>query len=233
MDSVVRVTGLSKSYGHGHAKTTVLHGVDLEVGRGELVVVLGPSGTGKTSLLNILGLLDRPTEGHVDLFGQRTGTMTDDERSALRNQRIGYVFQFDSILPEFTVLENVMMPALIRRGASKLAREGAAEQARAILARFGMDALKDRWPQALSGGEKQRVAIARALMNGPELILADEPTGNLDSRNAERVFADMRQVSGDMGVAVVLVTHNEHAATFATRAYHLADGRLADVRRAV
>lgn len=223
---ILNAEGLSKTYKQGRTSVTVLDGVDLRVDKGELIVILGPSGTGKTSLLNLLGLLDRPTAGSLELFGHKAAALTDDARAALRNRRIGFVFQFDSILPEFTVLENVMMPKLISMGASKMARHTAGGRASEILARFDMDPLADRFPQALSGGEKQRVALARALMNDPDLLLADEPTGNLDARNAERVFGDLRRISGDLGVAVVLVTHNEHAAAFATRAYQLAEGRL-------
>jgi len=224
---VVKAEGLKKSYPQGGGVLTVLDGIDLEVSDGQLIAVLGPSGSGKTTLLNLLGLLDRPTGGRLELFGQQTSSLSEDGRAALRNRRVGFVFQFDSLLVEFTVLENVALPFLIREGASVAARREAFERARALLARLGLEAAASRSPRGLSGGEKQRAAIARALINSPELILADEPTGNLDSLNAERVFEDLARIAREMGVAVVLVTHNERACAFATRVFHLSNGRLA------
>jgi lipoprotein-releasing system ATP-binding protein len=221
---VLRTRGLKKSYEQAGGPLEVLRGVDLEVRPGEFLAVLGPSGTGKSTLLNILGLLDRPSAGSLEIAGKDASSLSEDERALTRNMRIGFVLQFDSLLPEFSVLENVLMPARI---AGRTAN-GVTEKALDLLELLGISSLAERLPAGLSGGEKQRAAIARALINEPAVVLADEPTGNLDRPNAELVFGKMKQLTDSLPVAVVMVTHNEHAADFASRPIYLRDGRIAD-----
>ena len=217
-----------KSYGHGPAATPVLRGVDLSVHPGEFVAILGPSGSGKSTLLNILGLMDRPDSGTLSLAGSNVGALGDDERSLLRNERLGFVFQFDSLLPEFTVLENVRMPLLIAeaRGLSKTSDPTSDSRALELLESLGVASLQGRFPSQTSGGERQRVAIARALANSPAVILADEPTGNLDAENGAKVFADLRRAAREKNTAVVLVTHDEPSARSADRVLRMDRGHL-------
>ncbi|MFH1725664.1 MAG: ABC transporter ATP-binding protein [Elusimicrobiota bacterium] len=227
---VIEARGVSKSYLQGTQSLEVLQGVDLTVHAGEFVAILGPSGSGKSTLLNLLGLMDRPSAGEILLAGQATFRLDERRRSEQRNRRLGFIFQFDSLLPEFTVLENVTMPARIRpehRGGGLAPVES---RARELLGALGIAELSGRFPSQISGGERQRTAIARALVNRPAVLLADEPTGNLDRRNAELVFNRLKELAGDLGVGVVLVTHNEHAAEFATRPIHLVDGRIAEAQ---
>ncbi|HAH05578.1 MAG TPA: hypothetical protein DCM05_03485 [Elusimicrobia bacterium] len=219
---VVEARGLGKSYPQAGLPVDVLRGLDLAVRPGEVVAVLGPSGSGKSTLLNLLGLMDEPSAGEVLLYGRPTVGMPTEERALLRGRSVGFVFQFDSLLPEFTALENVMMPARI--ASSDLS--AAEADARELLALLDILPLAERFPQTLSGGERQRTAIARALLNKPGVLLADEPTGNLDRRNGEAVFSKMRDLAGTLGVAVLLATHNEYASRFATRMVHLSDGRI-------
>ncbi|MDE2489260.1 MAG: ABC transporter ATP-binding protein [Elusimicrobia bacterium] len=227
-EPAILARGVRKSYGTGPAAVPVLRAVDLTVEAGEFVAVLGPSGSGKSTLLNLLGLMDRPDEGELKLGGADVARLSDDERARLRNERLGFVFQFDSLLPEFTILENVTMPARIAR-ARKLtdAPLSAAEsRARELLDSLGIGALAARFPAQTSGGERQRAAIARALSNAPAVVLADEPTGNLDRANGAKVFADMRRVARERGTAVVLVTHDETESRTADRVLRMDDGVL-------
>ncbi|MBI4347734.1 MAG: ABC transporter ATP-binding protein [Elusimicrobia bacterium] len=223
-DAILEVQGVTKSYRQGPIETPVLRGIDFAVSPGEIIAVLGPSGSGKSTLLNILGLMDAPTAGTVRVGGRRAHDLDPEERAHVRNEKLGFVFQFDSLLPEFTVLENVTMPGRIRAGTSSAGELEA--RARASLESLGIAKLAGRFPQQLSGGERQRAAIARALLNSPSAILADEPTGNLDRSNGELVFSSLREQAESSGVAVVLVTHNEEAARFASRTVHILDGRL-------
>lgn len=227
-EAAILAQGVSKSYGAGPTAVPVLRGVDLRVNAGEFVAVLGPSGSGKSTLLNLLGLMDRPDQGTLSLCGAAVPALSDDERARLRNERLGFVFQFDSLLPEFTLLENVMMPARIARARGLTAEPLAKAEVRAteLLASLGIGALRDRFPAQTSGGERQRAAIARALANAPAVILADEPTGNLDAANGAKVFSDLRRVARERGAAVVLVTHDEPAAKSADRVLRMDDGRL-------
>jgi lipoprotein-releasing system ATP-binding protein len=227
MASALSARGVVKSYGAGPAAVQVLRGVDLELAAGEFVAVLGPSGSGKSTLLNLFGLMDRPDAGALDVVGRPAAQLDEDARGRLRNEKIGFVFQFDSLLPEFTLLENVLMPARIAaaRGAAE-PETRALMRAESLLDNLGILKLKDRFPAQTSGGERQRAAVARALMNRPALILADEPTGNLDAENGARVFADFKRVCRDEGAAVVVVTHDEPKATAADRVLRMADGAL-------
>jgi lipoprotein-releasing system ATP-binding protein len=227
-EPAIRARGLRKSYGSGPAAVEVLRGVDMKVSAGEFVAVLGPSGSGKSTLLNLLGLMDRPDGGELSLGGTDAAGLRDDERALLRNKRLGFVFQFDSLLPEFTILENVMMPELIASAAGLIDKSRAKIEQRAgdLLASLGIAKLADRFPAQTSGGERQRAAIARALVRSPAVILADEPTGNLDRENGSRVFADFKQLARERSAAVILVTHDEGQARTADRILRMDDGLL-------
>lgn len=202
----------------------VLKGVDLSIEPGEFVSLVGPSGAGKSTLLHILGGLDTPTQGQVLLDSEDIYQMTDQRRSLVRNTKIGFVFQFYHLLPEFNALENVILPSLIKQGCSgkkDLERKGFA-----LLQKVGMDKRALHKPKQLSGGEQQRLAIARALINDPKIIFCDEPTGNLDSKAGENIMALLLQLNHDHGQAVVMVTHDDHLARQAKRSVHMQDGKL-------
>ena len=216
-DIVLEARGVVKTYGIGAAASRVLRGLDLSVRAGEFTVVLGPSGSGKSTLLNVLGLMDKPDGGEILFSGRKTSGLPETERARLRNQKIGFVFQFDSLLPEFTILENVTMPTRIAGGDSEA-------RALKLLEGFGLAGLCQRFPYQVSGGERQRAALCRALINRPAVLLADEPTGNLDKANGEMVFTDLKALAAGQDAAVVMVTHNESAANFATRVLHMQDG---------
>jgi lipoprotein-releasing system ATP-binding protein len=225
-EPILEARGVRKVYEQGQVRTTVLHGVDFALAPGELIAVLGPSGSGKSTLLNILGLMDEATEGEVLVNGRPAGKLSEEERCRLRNERLGFVFQFDSLLPEFTVLENVSFPGRIAIARTGGHLEEIEASAMRHLERLGLGKHAQKFPQQLSGGERQRAAIARALLNSPSALLADEPTGNLDRQNGELVFSTLREQAESLGVAVMLVTHNEEAARFASRTVHLLDGRI-------
>ncbi|PCI40631.1 MAG: hypothetical protein COB53_00465 [Elusimicrobia bacterium] len=223
---ILTVSGLKKSYEQADKPLEVLRGVDLEVHPGDYIAILGPSGTGKSTLLNIMGLLDRPSAGTLTIAGQNAASLSENSRAQVRNNKIGFVLQFDSLLAEFSVLENVLMPARIGGRALEPLKEKAFD----LLKILGIESLAERLPTGLSGGEKQRATIARALINDPVVLLADEPTGNLDRPNAELVFGKMKELTDTLPVAVVMVTHNEHAADYASRPVHLRDGRITDLK---
>ncbi|MEK7382379.1 MAG: ABC transporter ATP-binding protein, partial [Elusimicrobiota bacterium] len=227
-EPAVLARGMRKTYGRGPASVQVLRGVDMRVEPGEFVAVLGPSGSGKSTLLNMLGLMDRPDEGELSLCGKRAADLGEDARAFFRNEKMGFIFQFDSLLPEFTILENVLMPARITRAQGLTTQPLAQAVVRAgrLLDSLGIGALGGRFPSQTSGGERQRAAIARALVNAPALVLADEPTGNLDRENGERVFADFKRLTREHGTAVILVTHDEPAAKAADRVLRMNDGVL-------
>jgi len=220
--------GLAKGYRKGKNEVPVLHGVDLEVERGELVAVVGSSGSGKSTLLHVLGLLDIPDKGAVYLDGRRIDNGPDRRRDALRNRTFGFIFQFYHLLPELTALENVMLPRMIRHGLLSylpIRREVRAE-ATALLERVGLSHRLDHRPSELSGGEMQRTAIARALAGGPEILLADEPTGNLDSTTGQGVLELLRDLNRERGLTMMMVTHDLGIAQQADRIVRLVEGRV-------
>ncbi len=201
---LIEVLDLHKSYGDGDSRIEILRGVSLTVRPGEMTAVVGASGSGKTTLLQVLGTLDLPSAGQVLFEGRDLGTLTDEELSRLRNERIGFIFQLHHLLPEFTALENVLMPGLI----AGRPRRQLHEAARGLLDRVGLTQRYQHRPGELSGGERQRVALARALVMEPSLLLADEPTGNLDYASGQQVFALLQELSSSLGLATVMVTHN-------------------------
>lgn len=217
LDPLVQVRNLTKSYPAARGTLLVLDDVNFAVRRGEIVAVVGESGSGKSTLLHLLGALDRPDAGEVRFEGQNIFGRQDEELSLFRNQRIGFVFQFHHLLPEFTALENVAMPAMIRQQPLRQVRDRAME----LLSVLGVVDRFDHRPHALSGGEQQRVAIARALMNGPDLVLADEPTGNLDSDTAHRLQEEIVRLSLELGQTFVLATHSTSLANRAGRVLRL------------
>lgn len=217
---MIQVHGITKSFG----SLQVLRGIDLQVNRGEVVAIVGPSGAGKTTLLQIMGTLDRPDEGEVIIDGQNVSHLSATKLAHFRNKNIGFVFQFHQLLPEFTALENVMIPALINGKSKKEARLRALE----LLDFMGLTERADHKPNQLSGGEKQRVAVARALTNHPAVVFADEPSGSLDTHNKEelhRLFFDLRD---RMGQTFVIVTHDETLANQTDRTIHMLDGNIID-----
>ena len=221
-DVVLRADKVAKTYQEGKLRTEVLRDVSLAVSRGETVAIVGASGTGKSTLLHILGGLDAPSAGEVEVEGQTMSRLSDRARGNLRNKSLGFVYQFHHLLPEFTALENVCMPLLIRGTAIGAAREAA----RGLLDRVGLAARLEHKPGELSGGERQRCAVARALVTRPACVLGDEPTGNLDEKNAAQVYELMLELNREIGTALILVTHDPRLAARAGRTLELSGGML-------
>jgi lipoprotein-releasing system ATP-binding protein len=215
---MIRATGITKKYG----ELQVLRGVDVEIGKGEVVSIVGASGAGKSTLLHIIGTLDRPDSGRLEFENQVISNMNARQLANFRNKHIGFIFQFHNLLPEFTALENVCIPAYIHGDSRQVAEPRAKE----LLAFLGLEGRTDHKPNQLSGGEQQRVAVARALMNNPDVILADEPSGNLDSRNARELHQLFFSLREKYRQTFVIVTHNEELAKMADRALVMKDGKL-------
>jgi len=222
-DNILSCIELYKSFAEGDLQVDVLQGVNLKVSRGESIAIMGSSGSGKSTLLHLLGGLDLPNKGVISIAGKNTLTLTDVERGKLRNESLGFIYQFHHLLPEFTALENVAMPLLISDSCDA---ETAAKSANELLEKVGLGERLEHKPGELSGGERQRAAIARAMVTKPECILADEPTGNLDEKTADQVFNLMLELKQDIGTSFIMVTHNQNLAEKMDKTYQLHDGVL-------
>lgn len=227
-EAVLQLQGIRKSYGQGETESEVLHGIDLRLERGEFAALIGPSGSGKSTLLNLIGLLDRPTGGSLRIAGEETGALDDTGLTRLRGRAIGFVFQHHHLIPAFTAQENVAMPLLVARGRPDA---DMFERAATLLDQVGLADRKSYLANRLSGGQQQRVAIARALCMNPQLVLADEPTGNLDTHSADEVFALLRKINQQAGTTFLIVTHDPRLAARCDRIIELVDGGLCSDRR--
>lgn len=226
--TMLQATGLEKTYHKGKIRIPVLRGIDLQVRRGDFLAIIGQSGSGKSTLLHLLGLLDAPAKGQIQFAGRRVDNLSTRQRDELRNQKLGMIFQFYHLLPELTTLENVLAPRMIDQGLFSYWRQRTRhrQEATALLQRVGLGHRLEHRPRELSGGEMQRAAIARALVNRPELLLADEPTGNLDHGTGREIVELLRTLNQQEGLTIVMVTHDETIAAKADRVVRLADGRV-------
>lgn len=220
--TTLSIKDITRSFHQGDESLEILHGISFDINPGEIVALVGHSGAGKSTLLQIAGLLEPPTTGQVIMSGRDTAGMSEDERTALRNQYVGFVYQFHHLLPEFSALENVMMPQLI----AGISTPDAEARAHDLLTKLGLSHRVDHRPKKLSGGEQQRVAIARALANSPKILLADEPTGNLDYATSDIVFAEMMQLVRDTGMSALIATHNPDLAKRMDRIIEIKAGTL-------
>jgi len=220
----LELRGVVRTFHQASADLYVLRGADMKVGRGEIIALVGPSGSGKSTLLQIAGLLEKPDAGEVVIAGQEAGALSDDERTRLRRERLGFVYQYHHLLPEFSALENIMLPQMVARLPRHEARRRAAE----LLEMMGLTDRADHRPAKLSGGEQQRVAIARAMANVPAVMLADEPTGNLDPHTADIVFEQLTALVHATGLSALIATHNFDLAARMDRTLELRDGRVVD-----
>jgi len=217
---ILQAESLSKSFRNGTKVLSVFTGVSIDIESGDLITIMGPSGSGKSTLLNILGTLDTPDSGSLILDGKPVGSLSNNQIAKIRNTHIGFVFQFHHLLPEFTALENVLIPNQIA------GYEGNEQKAKELLSYIGLDDREDHFPSQLSGGERLRVAVVRALMNEPKLVLADEPTGNLDLGNANRLVDLFKKINADFKQAFVITTHNPDVAAIGNKRYYLENGTL-------
>jgi lipoprotein-releasing system ATP-binding protein len=224
MSEVINCRRLGKTFSEGDSPLTILHDIEFSINRGERIAIMGASGSGKSTLLHLLGGLDEPTTGEVSILGKLLRSLSPLQLGKLRNRALGFVYQFHHLLPEFTALENVAMPLLIRGTTPAVARDSAA----ALLDRVGLSARLSHKPGELSGGERQRASVARALVTNPACVLADEPTGNLDRQNAEQVYALMLQLNQEFGTSFLVATHDPLIAGRMDRIVRLEDGRLID-----
>jgi len=221
-DSILRVSGLKKSFKKNGVEINVIKGIDIDIHEGDFITIMGPSGAGKSTFLHILGTLDKPSEGDVLFRERNVKGFTEDEESRFRNEKVGFVFQFYHLLQDFNVIENIMMPLLIRR----LNQADARNKAETFLEIMGLKHRRDHKPGELSGGEQQRVAIARALVNEPEIILADEPTGNLDRKTGKEVLDYLLSVNEQLSSTLILVTHDPEIGSIGERKMKMVDGEL-------
>jgi putative ABC transport system ATP-binding protein len=219
---MIRCIDVRKVYRQGKNEITALDGVSLDIARGEFAVIMGPSGSGKSTLLHLIGGLDRPTSGELLVDQRLVGQMADDQVTLFRRTRIGFIFQFFNLLPTLTALENIALPVVLD-GRSK---EEAKQRAKMLLDKVGLENRKDHLPEEMSGGEIQRIAVARALAFDPPILLADEPTGNLDSKTGESILSLLRQINRDAGCTIVMVTHSQEAAGYGDRTIFFRDGKI-------
>lgn len=228
MPNIMELKNITKIYG-SKVKTQVLFGINLEFEKGSFNSIIGQSGSGKSTLLNILGTLDNPTDGEIIINGINTKNMKKKEISSLRNSSIGFIFQFHYLIPEFTALENVLMPYLISK---KVVNKDILDRANKLIDLVGLTKVKDNLANNMSGGQQQRVAIARSLMNNPEIVLADEPTGNLDSDSTEQVYELLRKINQEFNTTFIIITHDRHIAEKADRIIEIKDGKInLDIRK--
>ena len=222
MANILELKNITKTYKEAQNDICVLRNISFSVEEGQFIVFIGPSGSGKTTLLNLIALLDKTTEGEIIFKGKNITKLKENNAAKIRLLDMGFVFQFDALLPEFTVLENVLLPSYISHKKAK-------KRAEYLFEKFGILQLASKFPASLSGGEKQRAALARALINKPILLLADEPTGNLDTQRKEQIFKDFAQTSKEEGTTILMVTHDIHASVYADKCYKIENGKVEEI----